>query len=117
MCVSCVFPIRNFKALQMTPLFKRLAKQADLLMAAAAVNAATEVTSNARVIGQRQRAPRAAVYLAVVAFGQSRRLVARVCGLSPEAVAKACRDAEAARDKPDVDRKFDELELELLSCR
>jgi hypothetical protein len=101
----------------MTPLFRRLAKHTDLLMAAAAVNAASEVTSSVRVIGQRQRAPREALYLAVTALGQSRRLVARACGLSPQAVAMACREAEDARDAPDIDRQFDELELELLPCR
>jgi hypothetical protein len=53
---------------------------------------------------------RQALYLAVIG-GHSRRSIARVSGLSPEAVARACRDIEDARDDPDLDRVLDELEL------
>jgi hypothetical protein len=54
---------------------------------------------------------RQVLYLAVMR-GHSRRRIGKITGLSHEAVARACRVIEDARDDPELDRLLDELELE-----
>lgn len=56
---------------------------------------------------------RQALYLAVMS-GHSRRAIADATGLSAEAVARACRVIEDARDDPELDRALDELELDAI---
>ena len=51
-----------------------------------------------------------AIYLAVMR-GYSRRRIAMAAGVSQQAVARACRYVEEARDDPFTDRLLDELEL------
>jgi hypothetical protein len=107
----------------MVHVFQRLADAARSLAAAASYEAAVEVVAlrwrvpAAELRRRCQRRPdyvnlkRQALYLAVMR-GHSRRRIAEITGLSHEAVARACRTIEEARDDPQLDRLLDELELE-----
>ena len=106
----------------MVAIFSRLARTARTMAVTGAYEAAVTAVAlrygvpAAELRRRCQRRPdyvnlkRQALYLAVIG-GHSRREVARVSNLSPEAVARACRDVEEARDNPDIDRLLDELEL------
>lgn len=59
------------------------------------------------------RLRRSAAYLAVTSFNQSRRAIARAASLSPEAVARACRQIEVERELADIDQFFTTLEEEI----
>lgn len=103
--------------------FHRLAEIARVLAATAAYEAAVAAVAlrwrvPAHELRRRcQRRPdlvnlkRQALYLAVMG-GHSRRQIARITHLSPEAVARACRNIEEARDDPALDRLLDELEIQ-----
>jgi hypothetical protein len=108
----------------MATLFGRLAKRARNMAATASYQAALEAVAlqyrvpvaELRRHGGRRPGLKGlrcqALYLAVM-HGHSRRWIAEVSGLSPEAVARACRAIEDARDDQDLDRVLDELELRM----
>lgn len=108
----------------MAALIARLATRARNMAATATYELALEVVAKrwrVPVTELRRRGGRRpglkslrcqALYLAVM-YGHSRRWIARVSGLSPEAVARACREIEEARDDRDLDRVLDELELRM----
>lgn len=76
---------------------------------------ATERTSDGRYLpDDAARARQEALYLATTVFGRSVRGVARAAGLSAPAVLKAVRAVEDRRDEGTIDRRLDELELELM---
>lgn len=60
------------------------------------------------------RARQEALYLAHAVFNRPVRSVARAAGLSAPAVLKAVRAVEDRRDDHTIDRRLDELELELM---
>lgn len=107
----------------MAYIFARLTEMARTLAATAAYETAVEVVAVRWQVppGELRRRcqhrpdlinlKRQALYLAVIS-GHSRRRIAKVSGLSPELVARACRSIEEARDDSDLDRALDELELE-----
>lgn len=108
----------------MAAFFAKLARTARTMAVTGAYEVAVEAVAlryrvpAAELRRRCQRRPdyvnlkRQALYL-VVMGGHSRRAVAKVAKLSPEAVARACRDVEEERDDPEIDRLLDELELRM----
>lgn len=108
----------------MAAILSRLTNAAITMAATAAYEVAVEAVALRRGVPAAelrrrcQRRPdlvnlkRQALYLAVIG-GHSRRAIAKIAKLSPEAVARACRDIEEARDDAELDRVLDELELRI----